>query len=67
MFRPATPKATAMCPPLPQTPPKPTSDAAAASAPAMVRQDTPWPGAGKMLGNLFQERNWKGRNGKTLP
>ena len=24
----------------------------------MVRQDTPWPGAGKMLVNLFQERNW---------
>ena len=57
-FRPATPKATAMCPPLPQAPPKPTSDAATASAPAMVRQDTPWPGAGKMSGNLFQERNW---------
>ena len=44
--------------PLPQAPPKPTSDAAAASAPTMVRQDTPWPRAGKMSGNLFQERIW---------
>ena len=24
----------------------------------MVREDTPWPGAGKMSGNLFQDRNW---------
>ena len=23
-----------------------------------VREDTPWPGTGKMLGNLFEERNW---------
>ena len=57
-FRPATPKDTATCLPLPQAPPKTTSDAATASALAMVRQDTPWPGAGKMSGNLFQERNW---------
>ena len=39
-------------------PPKPTSNAAAASAPATVRQDTPWPGAGKMSGNLFHDRKW---------
>ena len=57
-FRPATPKATAMCSPLPQAPPKPTSNAAAASAPAVVRQDTPWPDTGKMSGNLFQDRDW---------
>ena len=44
--------------PLPQAPPKPTSNAAAASASATVRQDTPWPCAGKMSGNLFQDRNW---------
>ena len=24
----------------------------------MVREDTPWPGAGKMSGNLFKESNW---------
>ena len=24
----------------------------------MVRQDTPWPSAGNMSGNLFQDRNW---------
>ena len=23
-----------------------------------VREDIPWPGAGKMSGNLFEERNW---------
>ena len=57
-FRPATPKATVMCSPLPEAPPKPTSNAAAASAPTMVRQDTPWPGTGKMSGNLLQDRNW---------
>ena len=57
-FRPATPKATAMHLSLPQAPPKPTSNAATASASAMVREDIPWPGAGKMSGNLFQDRNW---------
>ena len=44
--------------PIPKNPPKPASNAAAASMPAMVRQDTPWLGAGKMSGNLFQDRNW---------
>ena len=42
------------CPPLLQAPPKPCSSAS--SAP--VREDTPWLGTGKMLGNLFEERNW---------
>ena len=42
-FRPATPRATMTCLPLLQAPPKPTSDAATASAPVMVREDTPWP------------------------
>ena len=55
-FRPATPKATMMCLPLLQTAPRPTNDASA--APVTVREDTPWPGTGKMLGNLFVERNW---------
>ena len=70
-FRPATPKATTACPPLlqitatprvtvvhptfPQTIPKPTNGA---DDTAMVREDTPWPGAGKMSGNMFKERNW---------
>ena len=53
-FRPATPRVAMMCPPLPQAPPKPSSSAS--SAP--VREDTPWPGTGKMLGNLFEEGNW---------
>ena len=55
-FRPATPSATTMCPPLPQALPKATDGAS--SAPVTVREDTPWPDAGKMLGNLFEERNW---------
>ena len=57
-FRPVAPKATVMHSPLPKTPPKPASNAAATSTPMMVRQDTPWPGAGNMSGNLFQDRNW---------
>ena len=57
-FRPATPNATVTHSPLPQAPPKPNSNAAAASAPSMVRQDTPWPSTGKMSGNLFKDRNW---------
>ena len=78
-FKPATPKATAKCLPLPQAPPKPNSNAATASVPTMVRQDIAWPGIGKMSDNLFQDRNWllpkdyfgcrgrKGRNSKALP
>ena len=53
-FRPTTPKITAMHPPLPEAPPKPKSSTS--SIP--VREDTPWPGAGKMSGNLFEDRNW---------
>ena len=53
-FRPATPRVTATCPPLPEAPPKPKSSAS--SAP--VREDTPCTGAGKMLNNLFDDRNW---------
>ena len=44
-----------MCPPLLKTLPKPTNGAS--SAPVTVREDTPWPGTGKMLSNLFEERN----------
>ena len=55
-FRSATPKATMMLPPLLQATPKPTNSAS--PAPVSVREDTPWPGTGKMLGNLFEERNW---------
>ena len=53
-FRPATPKITITCPPLPEALPKPKSSAS--SAP--VREDTPWPSVDKMLGNLFKDRNW---------
>ena len=57
-FRPAAPKTIVMQSPLPEAPPKPTSNAVAASVTAMETQDTPWPSAGKMSGNLFQDRNW---------
>ena len=53
-FRPATPKITAMCPPSLEAPPKPKSSAS--SVPA--REDTTWPSAGKMSGNLVEDRNW---------
>ena len=43
-----------MCPPLLEAPPKPKSSTS--SAP--VREDTPWPSTDKMLGNLFEDRNW---------
>ena len=55
-FRPATPKPTAACLPLPEAPPKPKNDVPLPSVP--VCKSTPWPGAGKMSGNLFEERNW---------
>ena len=51
-FRPATPKPTAVCPPLPKAPPKPKNSMLLPSVPA--REDTPWPSAGKMLGNLLR-------------
>ena len=55
-FRPATPKPTAACPPLPEAPSKPKNSAPLPSIAA--REDTLWPGTGKMLGNLFEDRNW---------
>ena len=53
-FRPATPRVATVCPPLPEAPPRPKSSASS----VQVREDTPWPSTGKMLGNLFEERNW---------
>ena len=55
-LRPVTPKPTTVHPPLPEAPPKPKNDAPLPSVPA--QESTPWPGAGKMSGNLFQDRNW---------
>ena len=55
-FRPATPRATMTCPPLQQAPPKPTNSIS--SAPLIVREDTPWPSAGKMSGHLLKKENW---------
>ena len=53
-FRPASPRVATMQPPLPQAPAKPNSSVSSAT----VREGTPWPGAGKMSGNLFEDRNW---------
>ena len=53
-FRSATPKITTMCPPILEAPPKPKSSTSSVT----VREDSPWPSAGKMLGNLFKDRNW---------
>ena len=50
-FSPATPKPATECPPLPEAPPN-----LAHSVPA--RESIPWPGTGKMSGNLFDDRNW---------
>ena len=55
-FRPATPKPTSVHLPLPEAPPKPKNDASLPSIP--VCNSTPFPGTGKMSGNLFQDRNW---------
>ena len=50
-FRPAATKPATDHLPLPEAPPK-----LAPSVP--VRESTPWPGTGKMSGNLFDNRNW---------
>ena len=55
-FRPATPIPTTAQMTLPEAPPKPENDAPIPSIP--VHESTPWPGTGKMSGNLFQDRNW---------
>ena len=59
-FRPATPRIATMCLPLPQAPPKSSNNTITNSnnIPATIREDTPWPGTGKMSGNLFDDRNW---------
>ena len=55
-FRPANPKPTAVYATLPEAPLKPKNSAPLPSVP--VREDIPWPGTGKMSGNLFKDRNW---------
>ena len=60
-LRPAAPQPTAACLPLPEAPPKPKNDVPDGqpppSVPAPVHESTPWPGTGKMSGNLFKDRN----------
>ena len=55
-FRPAMHKPTTACPPLPEAPPKPKNDVPIPSVP--VSESTPWPGTGKVSGNLFKDTNW---------
>ena len=60
IFRPATPKPTTLHPSIPESPPKPKTDAPDSQSPPSVpvHESTPWPVAGKMSGNLFEDRNW---------
>ena len=48
------PKPTAMHP---EAPPKPKNDVPGSQLVPLCKS-TPWPGAGKMSGNLFQDSNW---------
>ena len=59
-FRPATPKPTTTHLPLPEAPPKPKNDVPDSQPLPSVpgHESTPWPGTGKMSGNLFEDRNW---------
>ena len=58
-FMPTAPKPTTACLPIPEAPPKPKTDVPDSRPPPSVpvHESTPWPGAGKMSGNLFEERN----------
>ena len=53
-FRPVASKPTTMHP---EAPPKPKNDVPD-SQPVPDCESTPWPGTGKMSGNLFEDRNW---------
>ena len=56
-FRPAPPKPATACLPLPEAPCKPKNDLPD-TQPVPICKSTPWPEAGKMSGNLFEDRNW---------
>ena len=59
-FRPAALKPTTSHLPIPEAPPKPKTDVLDSQpTPSVpVHNSTPWPGTGKMSGNLFEDRNW---------
>ena len=60
-FRPSTaPKSTTVCLPIPKAPPKPKTDVLENRTLPLVPVcgSTPWPGAGRASGNLFEDRNW---------
>ena len=59
-FRPAAPKPTIMHLPLPEAPLKPKNDASDSQPlPSVpVCESIPWPGTGKVSGNLFEDKNW---------
>ena len=52
----SNPQACCSVPTLARGPPKPESDAPLPSVSA--QESTPWPGTGKVSGNLFKDRNW---------
>ena len=49
-----------MCLPIPEAPPKPKTDVPDSQPPhsVPVHKSTPWPGTGKVSGNLFEDRHW---------
>ena len=59
-FRPTASKPTTIHLPVSKAPPKPKTDIPDSQPPPSVpvHESTPWPGAGKVSGNLFEDRNW---------
>ena len=59
-LRPATPRIAMIWLPFPQAPPKSSNNTTinCKNIPTTIREGTPWPGMGKMSGNLFDNRNW---------
>ena len=59
-FRPTASKPTAVHLPIPEAPPKPKTDVPDSRSPPSVpvHESTPWPGIGKVSGNLFEDRSW---------
>ena len=58
-FRPSAapkPSEAATCPPVTNS--KVLENRPPSLEKALVCKSTPWPGAGKMSGNLFEDRNW---------
>ena len=59
-FRPAAPEHTTACSPITEAPQRSKTDVPDSRSPPSVpvHKSTPWPGVGKVSGNLFEDRNW---------